>query len=192
MKVKEYIENFSFDSFYDNLANEFLALLELNKANNNIKGFDNALRCIRMKFDSISKQLPEVQEKHWKYFFATIVTTLRDQFCEEQHAQRVEQKKKKHEAYESYRRQERFWEESFRKEQQYYWEQVLDSLLSRVSNVPIKSLEFLSLSENCTVDDINKQYKELSKKYHPDAGGSHSDFIALVEHKNLCLRWRSN
>ncbi|EOQ01554.1 hypothetical protein KOY_05287 [Bacillus cereus VDM021] len=30
-----------------------------------------------------------------------------------------------------------------------------------------------------TVEELKKQYKKLAKKYHPDLGGTHQDFILL-------------
>jgi curved DNA-binding protein CbpA len=28
---------------------------------------------------------------------------------------------------------------------------------------------------------VRTQYRELAKRYHPDAGGSHADFLALQQ-----------
>ena len=90
MTTKEYVkkyrlnesDKFNHSNFCEDLANEFICLLEYNKATDNIKGFDNAVRCIRMKFDSISnKTLGILPETLWKYFFATVIVKLREELC---------------------------------------------------------------------------------------------------------------
>ena len=66
MKTKEYLDKYNLHKGWDTkIQNEFIsdmtseleAQLILNKAEDNIRGFDNALRCIRMKWDSISKKI---------------------------------------------------------------------------------------------------------------------------------------
>jgi DnaJ domain len=39
----------------------------------------------------------------------------------------------------------------------------------------------LQLSAEASVADVRIQYRELAKRYHPDAGGHHIDFLALQQ-----------
>lgn len=65
MKPKEFIEKYGLETgwkakyqndFLQDMTSELLAFLEYNKAENNIKGFDNAVKVIRMKWDAISNK----------------------------------------------------------------------------------------------------------------------------------------
>jgi hypothetical protein len=40
-------------------------------------------------------------------------------------------------------------------------------------------LEMLNLSWPCTVSEVKAAYRRLVKRIHPDAGGSHDEFLAL-------------
>lgn len=78
MTTKEYLKKYNLSTtnkflhseFVRDLTNEFIVLLEMNKAENNIKGFDNALRCVKMKFDAISNKTVGggLPDSLWKYF----------------------------------------------------------------------------------------------------------------------------
>lgn len=37
----------------------------------------------------------------------------------------------------------------------------------------------LHLQAEISLAEVRSQYRELAKRYHPDAGGSHADFLAL-------------
>jgi DnaJ-class molecular chaperone len=39
----------------------------------------------------------------------------------------------------------------------------------------------LQLSVEASLADVRIQYRELAKRYHPDAGGRHTDFLALQQ-----------
>jgi hypothetical protein len=39
----------------------------------------------------------------------------------------------------------------------------------------------LQLQPEVSLAEVRTQYRELAKLYHPDAGGSHSDFLALQQ-----------
>lgn len=64
MKTQDYVKKFKLNindkfnhtEFVADLANDFVALLELNKAQDNIKGFNNALNALRMKWDAINNK----------------------------------------------------------------------------------------------------------------------------------------
>ena len=39
----------------------------------------------------------------------------------------------------------------------------------------------LLLGAEANLADVRRQYRELAKLYHPDAGGDHADFLALQQ-----------
>src|SRR5947209_129771 len=39
----------------------------------------------------------------------------------------------------------------------------------------------LHLQAEVSLAEVRRQYRELAKLYHPDAGGSHTDFLALQQ-----------
>ena len=39
----------------------------------------------------------------------------------------------------------------------------------------------LHLQAEVSLDEVRTRYRELAKRYHPDAGGSHADFLALQQ-----------
>jgi DnaJ-class molecular chaperone len=39
----------------------------------------------------------------------------------------------------------------------------------------------LHLPADVSLAEVRSQYRELAKRYHPDAGGSHADFLALQQ-----------
>ena len=54
-----------------------------------------------------------------------------------------------------------------------------------------KAYEYMELSEDATIDKINRQYRRLSKKYHPDSPtGSNEKFILLKISKEIILQSR--
>ena len=98
MKPKNYIEkhkmmqgHFSHDEFIQDLSSELLAFCEMYKASDNIKGFDNAVKVIRMKWDAISNKIPfGLPDKLWNYFYATTVVKLREELCSREMSARKE------------------------------------------------------------------------------------------------------
>ena len=88
MKTKEYVnkyklnesDKFNHSEFVSDLTIDFLTLLEVGKAQYNLKGFDNAVRAIKMKFDAINnKTVGCIHEKLWNYFFATVIVKIREE-----------------------------------------------------------------------------------------------------------------
>ena len=39
----------------------------------------------------------------------------------------------------------------------------------------------LHLQAEVSLTEVRSQYRELAKRYHPDAGGSHVDFLAVQQ-----------
>ena len=197
MNTKEYIskyklnlsDKFNHSDFTKDLASDFIALLELNKANDNLKGFDNALRCIRMKFDSISnKTLGVIPEKLWNYFFATIVVKLREELCPKDMKLKREIQERKKKEWE-HRKAQRDWEdEQFN---DFFWGQNFYSFLfsHEKSQKPIDCFKTLELPETANELEIKTAYKRLSNIHHPDKGGKQDKFIEITESKNKCLNW---
>lgn len=199
MKPKDYIEKYSLKSgwntkhqteFLNDFTSELLAFCEYNKALNNLKGFDNALRVVRQKWDSISNKIPKgLPESLWKYFFATTISKIREEMCPEQmqrRRQEAEDRRIQREAWRKRREEEeKMWNDMARDA---YFERLALLLLS-ISAVPTSSFQYLNLETTASQDEIKKRYRELSIKAHPDSGGSQEEFITLTDHKNKCLKW---
>ena len=198
MKTQDYVrkfelninDKFSHNEFVADLANDFIVLLELNKAEDNIKGFENALRALRMKWDAINnKTVGCLPDKLWNFFFATVVVKLREQLCPkdmEKKRQLAEEKKK---AWEARKAQEKWEEAQFKN---WYWNDF-NTFLGSLSNnkqVPIASFNILGIPhDSSTSEDVNKIYRKLVLKHHPDKGGKQEDFIEITEAKNKCLQY---
>ena len=199
MKPNDYIKKYNIQKgweskyqkqFLSDLTSELLALLEYNKAQDNIVGFNNAVKIIRMKWDAISAKicygLPEAM---WNYFFATVISKIREECCPkdvarmerlraERHAERMRRKQIRE-------TEERFWREQFR-------ESIFERyamLLMMLSSCPTESFEFLGLPTTATEEDIKNVYRNKVKDCHPDKGGSQEEFVRLTDHKNKCLKW---
>ncbi len=199
MKPKEFILKYNLEKgwnkykqneFLTDMTSELIALLEIYHAENNIKGFENALNVIRMKWDAIDNKIPfGIPEKLWGYYFATTISKMREKMYPEEMARRREEAKKKHEEY------------LRRKEEREYWENIrsgwyedfffnLASEFLKIKHEPTNEFNVLGLdSKNATVDDVKKAYRKLSLEHHPDKGGNKEKFIEITEAKNKCLNW---
>jgi DnaJ-domain-containing protein 1 len=199
MTTKEYVtkykldlsDRFSHSDFVHDLASDFIALLEMNKASDNIKGFDNALRCIRMKFDAISnKTLGVLPEKLWNYFYATVVVKLKEELCPkdvEIRKQQQEQKRKEWEA----RKERREWEQrQFNNMFEDFYSDFFNSLFSDSKRaIPKSQFIILGLTEKASADEVRSAYRSLTMLHHPDKGGKQDKFIEITNAKNECLSW---
>ena len=91
MKPNEYIKKYNIQSgwstkhqksFLEDFTAEFKNLLELHKAQGNIYGFNNAVKELRSKWDGISAKICfGLPDGMWNFFFATVVSQLRDELC---------------------------------------------------------------------------------------------------------------
>lgn len=200
MTTKQYIlkyelhlsNKFNHSNFCQDLASEFICLLEYNKANDNLKGFDNAVRCIKMKFDAIGNKMNgTMPEKLWSYFFATVIVKLREELCPKDMARKREIEEQKKKEWER-RRAQREWEnEQFN---DFFWGQNFYSFLfSQVKSAkPIQCFEVLGLPESANESEVKTAYRRLSILHHPDKGGKQDKFIEITESKNKCLHWISS
>jgi hypothetical protein len=50
-----------------------------------------------------------------------------------------------------------------------------------------EALNILGLDQNCTPEEINKRFKDLSHAHHPDHGGDGSYMAQIVEARNIAL-----
>ena len=181
--------NFNHKEFLSDLTMDFVALLEVGKATENIKGFENAVRAIRMKFDGISNKTAGIlPEKLWSYFFATVIAKMREELFPDVMAARKAQSDKRKAEYEE-RKRWREEEESFFDN---WFKRALFSSILFGSSVPTEELAVLGLDDSAQEDDIKKAYKKLAMKHHPDKGGKHAKFLEVTEAKNKCLAWASN
>lgn len=202
MKPKEYIEKYNIGSgwkpecqkqFLSELTSELIAFCEYNKAEDNIRGFDNSVNVIRMKWDAISRKISYgLPEKMWSYFYATVIAPLRDSMCPREAERRRLQEERRQEEIKARRewaelRGQRWVEEAERERQKRMAAFILAFLL--VNQCPTDSFAFLGLPESASEEDIKARYREMAVECHPDNGGSQEVFIQLTEHKNKCLKW---
>lgn len=196
MTTKEYVlkytlnvnDRFDRQLFVEDLASDLIALLETNKAKDNIKGFDNAVRCVRMKFDAINnKTVGEIQESVWKFFWATVVVKLREVMCPEDMNKRREAAEFRKKQWEMHKERERQEQEMFDD----FWNQSFNRMLFGARKVvqPVYAYTALNLPLDADVEAIKSAFRELSKIHHPDRGGKQEVFIGITEAKNKCLEW---
>lgn len=199
MKTKEYLDKYNLhkgwntkiqNEFISDMTSELEAQLMLNKAEDNIRGFNNALRCLKMKWDSISKKIPYgIPEGLWNYFFATVVASLREQMCPREMKRQREIREERQRRYEERKKMEHDFMEEMYQAHMNYWKNLLAHIV--LASMPMDSFEYLGLTVDATPDDIQKKFRELALKAHPDRGGSQEKFIELTNHRNRCLKWAS-
>lgn len=205
MKPKEFIEKYNLDKgwnkfkqneFLNDMTSELLALLETYHAENNIKGFDNAVNVIRMKWDAIDKKIPfGIPEKLWGYYFATTIAKIREQMCPTEMQHRREEAAKRKAEWERRKREREEWEREmygdwFGGFSSFY--ERLAAMYLRMNSKPVECFATLGLSEDASEDDVKKAYRKLSLETHPDRGGDKDKFIAVTEAKNKIMSWFEN
>ena len=191
MKPLDYIKkynldkgvNFSHNEFISDLTLDFITLLEVGNARGNIKGYNNAVNAIRMKWDGIDKKtLGQLPEKLWNYFFASVIAKLREElFPEEMQRQRQEK--------EDWKKRKADWERMEREQDSWIFGFFLHSLFSKQK--PSSSFQALGLSSEATLEDVKGAYRKLSMVHHPDKGGNRDKFIEITEAKNKCMAFLS-
>ena len=177
--------NFNHKEFISDLTLDFMSLLEVGKAHENIKGFENAVRAIRMKFDGIANKTAGIfPEKLWGYFFATVIAKMREDLFPDlmkARAERKEQIKREREERQRMYDGGGFFDDWFKRA-------FISSILMGAS-VPTEELSVLGLTESATEDDVKSAYKALAMRHHPDKGGKQAKFVEITEAKNKCLAW---
>ena len=193
MKTKEYVkkyklnqsDKFNHSEFINDLSIDFLSLLEIGKAQENLKGFENAVRAIRMKFDAVNnKTLGIIPEKLWKYFFATVIVKFREKLFPAQMQQIRNERRERKERYEERKK----WEQQqFNIFDDMFFFSIMADLFK--SKIPEISFKILDLKKDANIDDVKKQYRKLSLIHHPDKNGNQNKFIEITEAKNKCLSY---
>lgn len=156
-----------------------------------IKTFNNNLKVIKMKWDSINNKLPgnPLPDKLWKYFYAAYLVPYRDAMYPEDAKKIYDARKQREEDNRRYREYQAFHDPfaGFRFDFGKMFEAYM--MLFRDST-PYESFRFMGLeAEVATVESVNKQYKVMSLVLHPDKGGSHDGFIQLTTAKNNILNY---
>ena len=204
MKPKDFIEKYNLskgwnkykqNEFLTDMTSELLALLETYHAENNIKGFDNAVNVIKMKWDAIDKKIPfGLPEKLWGYYFATTIAKIREQMCPAEMQHRREEAAKRKAEWERRKREREEWERDFYGFGgfDYWFYSHLAAMFLKTSAKPVESFAVLGLSEDASEEEVKKTYRKLSMETHPDRGGDKEKFIAVTEAKNKILSWFDN
>jgi len=192
MKTKDYIkkyelninDKFDHSEFVSDLTFDFITLLEVGKSRENIKGYDNSVRAIRMKWDAINnKTVGQLSDKLWNYFYATVIIKMKEQLFPEIIKARKEE-------YEERKRQREEWarqDDAFGFNYDSFFFSMMASMLSK--RKPTSSFQVLELSTDATKEEVNSAYRKLSMKHHPDKGGKQDKFIEITEAKNKCLAY---
>lgn len=202
MRTKDYIikyklnidDKFSHSDFVNDLAADFMALLEVGKATETLKGFDNAVNAIRMKFDAINnKTVGCISEKLWNYFYATIIVKMREELFPEQMRNKRELAEERRQNYMRQKEARKSIDNMFEEELRKDWEnrrKFWQSLFTNISK-PIDSIEILGLQnvDNIDADAVNLAYRKLVKIHHPDLGGKQEMFVNITAAKNKLLAW---
>lgn len=194
MKTKEYIlkyslnksDKFNHNEFVSDLANDLLTLLETGKGRENIKGFNNAVNAIKMKFDAINNKTLGNIEKIWGFFFATVVVKLKEELFPEFVKAQNEQREKAKRQYEERKRFEDSYDDFS------FWGRMAGLLNLFKSPIPSSSFAVLGLSTEAKEDEVKTAFRKLSLQHHPDKGGSNEKFLEIVEAKNKVMAFLSN
>lgn len=197
MKPKEYLKKYNLEStnffnhgeFIADFASDFMTTIDLLSQNNQLsyERFKTVVKEIRQKWDGISNKTKGtgLPDKLWNYFYATVIVKTRDQFFGDmlmkQKAAHEEKQRKWKEYHDPFAYRERIFNSFFAN----MFHDMM-SLLSSIA-IPQKAFDLLGLSTDCSVEDVNKAYRLLSLKYHPDKGGDREIFEALTNAKNKCL-----
>lgn len=194
MKTKEYVtkynlsqsDKFNHNEFVSDLANDLLTALEVGKGKENIKGFNNAVNAIKMKFDAINNKTLGNIEKIWGFFFATVVVKLKEELFPEFVKAQNEQREKAKRQYEERKRFEDSYDDFS------FWGRMAGLLNLFKSPIPSSSFAVLGISTEAKEDEVKSAFRKLSLQHHPDKGGSNEKFLEIVEAKNKVMSYLSN
>jgi hypothetical protein len=193
VKTKEYVtkynlsqsDKFNHNEFVSDLANDLLTALEVGKGKENIKGFNNAVNAIKMKFDAINNKTLGNIEKIWGFFFATVVVKLKEELFPEFVKAQNEQREKAKRQYEERKRFEDSYDDFF------FWGRMAGLLNLFKSPIPTSSFAVLGLSADAKEDEVKTAFRKLSLQHHPDKGGNAEKFTEIVEAKNKVMAYLS-
>lgn len=182
---------FSHNQFVDDIKMDFMTMFEItfnSDGEANIAGFENTVRAVRQKWDSINaKTAGALPDKLWNFFYAAFICTMReDMFPEE-----IRKRKREYEERQQYRKHQDAWERQGANSD--FWSQFVNgfwrSLFKGMKNVDVSlHLNILGLHAPVSRDEVTSKYRELSKVYHPDKpGGDAHKFREITEAKNMVL-----
>ena len=198
MKAKEYIKKYGLDAqatyfpreaILTDFEKDFSDLLMVGKARENIKGYENAIRAMHMKKESIVERthftLHDSINKTWNAFYASLVAPMREELFPEEMKKRREEKKQREEF--------RNWEygsfgggdtmhDFFRRAYENLFQRVFADTISKYFSI-------LGLTISATVEDVKASYRKLVFEYHPDKGGDRRDFEKVTDAKEKCLKY---
>jgi len=193
MKTKEYVkkyelnksDKFDHSEFVADLTVDFMTLLEVGKGDQSLKGYENAVRAVRMKFDAVNnKTVGCIPEKLWGYFFATVIVKMREEFFPTEMNRRREQQAER----------KRIWEERKNNEWEEYdfwsgfaFRSMLAGMLKKKK--PTSSFETLGLEADAGEAEVKSAFRKLSLIHHPDKGGKDAKFVEITEAKNKCMMY---
>lgn len=191
MNTKEYVtkyklnvqdNKFNHNDFISDLTNDFITLLEVGNSTKNFKGYENAVRAIRMKWDAINnKTVGNLPDKLWNFFYATVIVKTKEELFPEEIAKQKEFNEQKRKEWEERKR----WRE---REDSFFWSFLFLGAMTK-KPVPTQSYSVLELHTDSTEEQVIKKYRELSIKHHPDKGGNKEKFIEITEAKNKILSY---
>jgi hypothetical protein len=191
MNTKEYVtkyklnvqdNKFNHTDFVSDLTNDFITLLEVGNSTKNFKGYENAVRAIRMKWDAINnKTVGCLPDKLWNFFYATVIAKTKEELFPEEIAKQKEFNEQKRKEWEERKR----WRE---REDSFFWSFLFLGAMTK-KPVPTESYSVLELQTDATEEQVIKKYRELSIKHHPDKGGNKEKFIEITEAKNKILSY---
>lgn len=191
-------DNFSHDHFIQDFTFEFMTLLEVGKAKENIKGYDNAVRAIRAKWDAINKRVGgKMPEKLWSYFYATVVANMREEIFPEEMKKRREDAEKKRRFREENRRwqreENRRWQREWQREWGFesifgdFFKEFLGRILNNVVEDPTEHFATLGISDSASAEEVKAAFRKKALEHHPDRGGDRKMFEKCVDAKNRIL-----
>lgn len=199
MKPKEYVKkydllnhkrgNFDNDGFIADLTVDFNSIIEFHKKTNwSYTKFKNCVSDIRDKFNSIANKSahPQINEKMWSYFYATVVAPARNAMFGDPRENRRPRP-------ENHARQNHYRDDYFRDDffEQFtdFFEDVLREFALSLENAVINPFQVLDLPTTASKDEIKRRYKQLALIHHPDKGGNAETFRMITEAKERCLNF---
>jgi hypothetical protein len=177
MKPKEYVRKFKLDQqdrfnrslFIEDFIKDLRVSIEYytNNKQMNVGIYERLVSELKNKWDSIfirSKLTIEQYEAFWKYFYATIIIPIRNNYFGEN---------------------EEIYEERFN----HFREDFSNFFKSIFSGPQIEKYKLILdiNSEDLSRDVVNEQYRKLSLIHHPDRGGNLITEAKeyLLEHLNV-------
>ena len=209
MKPKEYCKKYRLDSedpvgfsrkrIYEDLRSDFSDLLEVGKGRENIKGFENAMRALRVRFDSIvvrslySKR--DTLMSVWDRLYSAEISPMRDRLFPEQmearRKEREERARRKRDREEEERAKRHFYsggESFFFFNNEFY--QQFENLFAAMMGVPTSSpsdYAILGIEPHSSAEEVKSAFRKRALECHPDKGGDPDKFRKLVQARNNCL-----